>query len=236
MNVGIIGSGTMGSGIAQVAATAGCAVKLYDTNSEALNKAQSGLDKILSRLIEKGRIDTSEKERIQSNISYVNNLKDLSDSNLTIEAIIENLEIKQKVFSELETYVDDNCIIASNTSSLSIASIASALKKPERCIGIHFFNPAPLMKLVEVIPAIQTSEAVLERSVQTISDWKKVVAVAKDTHCQFPLQVALQELTLERPNAFKRFLFSFFKSSLYNDKPWKQGLPTAPPFIVKDAL
>ncbi|NRA92237.1 MAG: 3-hydroxybutyryl-CoA dehydrogenase [Psychroserpens sp.] len=181
MNVGIIGSGTMGSGIAQVAATAGCAVKLYDTNSEALNKAQSGLDKILSRLIEKGRIDTSEKERIQSNISYVNNLKDLSDSNLTIEAIIENLEIKQKVFSELETYVDDNCIIASNTSSLSIASIASALKKPERCIGIHFFNPAPLMKLVEVIPAIQTSEAVLERSVQTISDWKKVVAVAKDT-------------------------------------------------------
>lgn len=181
MNVGIIGSGTMGSGIAQVAATAGCKVKLYDTNKEALDKAQSALDRILSRLIEKGRIDASEKEHIQSNISYVNDLKDLSDSNLTIEAIIENLGIKQKVFSELETYVDDNCIIASNTSSLSIASIASSLKKPERCIGIHFFNPAPLMKLVEVIPAIQTSESVLERSVKTITDWKKVVAVAKDT-------------------------------------------------------
>ena len=181
MNVGIIGSGTMGSGIAQVAATSGCKVKLYDTNQAVLDKAKMALDKILSRLIEKGRIDSDEKSRIQSNISYVNSLKDLSDSNLTIEAIIENLDIKQKVFSELESYVSDDCIIASNTSSLSIASIAASLQKPERCIGIHFFNPAPLMKLVEVIPAIQTSKAVLETSVQTISDWKKVVAIAKDT-------------------------------------------------------
>ena len=85
------------------------------------------------------------------------------------------------MFSELESYVADDCIIASNTSSLSIASIAASLQKPERCVGIHFFNPAPLMKLVEVIPAIQTSEVVLETSIQTIKDWKKVVAVAKDT-------------------------------------------------------
>ena len=181
MNIGIIGSGTMGSGIAQVAATANCQVKLYDTNQVALDKAKASLENILNRLIEKGRIDTSEKNRIQSNISYVDSLKDLADSNLTIEAIIENLEIKQNVFSELEGYVSEDCIIASNTSSLSIASIAASLKKPERCIGIHFFNPAPLMKLVEVIPAIQTSKEVLEKSVKTISDWKKVVAVAKDT-------------------------------------------------------
>ncbi|MFD2542230.1 3-hydroxyacyl-CoA dehydrogenase NAD-binding domain-containing protein [Lacinutrix gracilariae] len=179
--VGIIGSGTMGSGIAQVAATSGSKVKLYDTNQAALDKAKSGLEKILNRLIEKGRIDATEKDRIQSNISYVSNLKDLADSNLTIEAIIENLEIKKKVFSELESYVADDCIIASNTSSLSIASIAASLKKTERCVGIHFFNPAPLMKLVEVIPAIQTSKEVLEKSIQTIKDWKKVVAVAKDT-------------------------------------------------------
>ncbi|RZN84338.1 MAG: 3-hydroxybutyryl-CoA dehydrogenase [Winogradskyella sp.] len=181
MNVGIIGSGTMGSGIAQVAATAGCHVKLYDTNQTALDKAKGSLEKILNRLIEKGRIDTDEKNRIQSNISYVDSLKDLADSNLTIEAIIENLDIKKKVFSELESYVADDCIIASNTSSLSIASIAASLEKPERCIGIHFFNPAPLMRLVEVIPAIQTSEDVLQESIETISDWKKVVAVAKDT-------------------------------------------------------
>ncbi|WP_452601379.1 3-hydroxyacyl-CoA dehydrogenase NAD-binding domain-containing protein [Pontimicrobium sp. MEBiC06410] len=181
MNVGIIGGGTMGSGIAQVAATSGCKVKLYDTNQNALDKAKAALEKILSRLIEKGRIDDAEKTRIQSNISYVNTLKDLADSNLTIEAIIENLEIKKKVFSELESYVSEDCIIASNTSSLSIASIAASLEKPERCVGIHFFNPAPLMKLVEVIPAIQTSKEVLDKSIQTISDWKKVVAVAKDT-------------------------------------------------------
>ncbi|REE08078.1 3-hydroxybutyryl-CoA dehydrogenase [Winogradskyella pacifica] len=179
--VGIIGGGTMGSGIAQVAATSGCKVKLYDTNQAALDKAKGSLEKILLRLIEKGRIDTSEKDRIQANIAYVSNLKDLADSNLTIEAIIENLDIKKKVFSELESYVADDCIIASNTSSLSIASIAASLNKPERCVGIHFFNPAPLMKLVEVIPAIQTSTEVLEKAIQTIKDWKKVVAVAKDT-------------------------------------------------------
>ncbi|MGJ8592028.1 MAG: 3-hydroxyacyl-CoA dehydrogenase NAD-binding domain-containing protein [Aquaticitalea sp.] len=181
MNVGIIGSGTMGSGIAQVSATSGCKVKLYDTNQAALDKAKSALEKILARLIEKGKIDETEKSRIQNNISYVDSLKDLSNSDFTIEAIIENLDIKKKVFSELETYVSDDCIIASNTSSLSIASIASSLKKPERCIGIHFFNPAPLMQLVEVIPAIQTSKETLDKSIQTISDWKKVVAVAKDT-------------------------------------------------------
>jgi 3-hydroxybutyryl-CoA dehydrogenase len=181
MNVGIIGSGTMGSGIAQVASTAGCQVKLYDTNQTALDNAEASLEKILSRLVEKGRLDNAEKSRIQSNISYVNNLKDLSDSNLTIEAIIENLDIKKKVFSELESYVSDDCIIASNTSSLSIASIAASLKKPKRSVGIHFFNPAPLMKLVEVIPAIQTSYEVLEKAIDTISSWGKVVAVAKDT-------------------------------------------------------
>lgn len=181
MNVGIIGAGTMGSGIAQVAATAGCTVRIFDASQAALSKAEASLDKILNRLIEKGRIDAKEKERIQTNITYVNRLKDLAESNLTIEAIIENLEIKQNVLSELENYLCDECIIASNTSSLSVASIASSLKKPERCIGIHFFNPAPLMKLVEVIPAVQTSEATLKMSIKTISDWKKVVAVAKDT-------------------------------------------------------
>ena len=181
MNIGIIGSGTMGSGIAQVAATSGNKVKLFDTNQEALKKSRLSLEKILSRLIEKGKIDSSEKTRIQNNISYVYNLKELSDSNLTIEAIIENLDIKKKVFSELEDYVSKDCIIASNTSSLSIASIASSLHNPERCIGIHFFNPAPLMPLVEVIPAIQTANDVLENTIKIVSNWNKTVAVAKDT-------------------------------------------------------
>lgn len=181
MKTGIIGSGTMGSGIAQVAATAGCQVKLYDTDQSALDRAKSALEKILLRLIEKKRIDANEKSRIEANISYVNNLQALSDSEVIIEAIVENLDIKKKVFSELETYVSKDCIIASNTSSLSIASIAASLEHPERCIGIHFFNPAPLMKLVEVIPAIQTSREVLQKTVQLIQDWNKTVAIAKDT-------------------------------------------------------
>ncbi|MGK0385441.1 MAG: 3-hydroxybutyryl-CoA dehydrogenase, partial [Patiriisocius sp.] len=179
--VGIIGAGTMGSGIAQVASTAGCIVKLFDLNQAVLDKAAAALEKITNRLVEKGRITSEEKNSIQGNISYVNSLQALADSDITIEAIVENLDIKKKVFQELESYVSDHCIIASNTSSLSIASIASSLEKPERCVGIHFFNPAPLMKLVEVIPAIQTSIEVLNLSEETIKSWKKVVAVAKDT-------------------------------------------------------
>lgn len=181
MNVGIIGAGTMGSGIAQVAATSNCKVKLYDSNGEALDKASLTLDNILLRLIEKNRISSDEKNRIQNNISYVDNLKALSDSNLVIEAIIENLDIKKKVFCELENFVESSCILASNTSSLSIASIASALKIPERCIGIHFFNPAPLMPLVEIVPAVQTSTEIKNQTIQIIKDWKKTGVVVRDT-------------------------------------------------------
>ncbi len=181
MKVAIIGSGTMGSGIAQVAATVGCEVKIYDTNLDALAKSKSNLENTLSKLVEKTKIDEHEKTRIENNISYAHTLGELSHSDLVIEAIIENMEIKRKLFSEIETLVSENTILASNTSSLSIASIAASCQKPERVIGIHFFNPAPLMQLVEVIPAIQTSEEVLKTTIKTISDWKKVVAVAKDT-------------------------------------------------------
>ena len=179
--VAIIGSGTMGSGIAQVAATSGCTVKIYDTNEQALQKSKQSLEVTLSKLVEKAKIDENEKNRIQNAISYVNTLQELADSNLVIEAIIENLDIKRKLFAELESLVAPETILASNTSSLSIASIAASCQKPERVIGIHFFNPAPLMQLVEVVPAVQTSEEVLNKSVQIISDWKKLVAVAKDT-------------------------------------------------------
>lgn len=181
MKLAVIGAGTMGSGIAQVAATAGWSVKLYDLNEEALQKSKASLKKIMDRLIEKGRIDADEKARIEGNIEYVGTLKKLKDSDWAIEAIVENLDVKKNVLTALEKFVSDECIIATNTSSLSIASIASALENPDRCIGIHFFNPAPLMKLVEVIPAIQTSKETLVESVKTIKEWGKTVAVAKDT-------------------------------------------------------
>ena len=181
IKIAIIGSGTMGSGIAQVAATAGCEVKIYDTSNSALEKSKSSLEATLAKLVEKEKIDAKEKNRIENNISFAHSLSELSHSDLVIEAIVENLDIKRKLFSDLETYVSPETILASNTSSLSIASIAASCQKPERVIGIHFFNPAPLMQLVEVIPAIQTSQEVLKQTVQTITDWKKVVAVAKDT-------------------------------------------------------
>ena len=181
MKVAIIGSGTMGSGIAQVAATSGCAVKLFDLNQDALTKSKNALETTLSKLVEKEKIDATEKSRIHSNITYVNNLNDLADSELVIEAIVENLDVKRKLFSDLEALVSEHTILASNTSSLSIASIAASCQKSERVIGVHFFNPAPLMQLVEVIPAVQTSEEVLQKTVHIITDWKKVVAVAKDT-------------------------------------------------------
>ena len=181
IKIAIIGSGTMGSGIAQVAATAGCKVHLYDTNQTVLEKSKINLENSLAKLVEKAKIDETEKNRIINNISYATTFAELSHSDLVIEAIIENLDIKRKLFSELENYVSPETILASNTSSLSIASIAASCQKPERVIGIHFFNPAPLMQLVEVIPAIQTSDEVQEKTVQTITEWKKVVAIAKDT-------------------------------------------------------
>jgi len=181
MKVAVIGSGTMGSGIAQIAATSGCEVKIFDTNQDALSKSKALLEITLSKLVDKAKIDAAEKFRITNNISYVHTMGELSHSDMVIEAIVENLEIKRKLFSELETYVSPETILASNTSSLSIASIAASCHKPERVIGVHFFNPAPLMQLVEVIPAIQTSEEVFLFTTKTISDWKKVVAVAKDT-------------------------------------------------------
>ena len=181
MNVGVIGSGAMGSGIAQVASTADCKVILYDTNSAALDRSKASLAKIMNRLIEKGRLTTEKAAQIQSNITYVNALSDFAQCDLIIEAIIENAEIKKSVFAELEGHVSPDCIIASNTSSLSITSLAAALQKPERFLGIHFFNPAPLMKLVEIIPAIQTDDAIVQQAKSTIDDWGKLTVLAKDT-------------------------------------------------------
>lgn len=171
----------MGSGIAQVAAASGCKVKIYDTNADALKRSKSALENTLLKLVEKGKIDATESLRISSSVSYVSALEELHDSGLIIEAIIENLDIKKKLFSDLEAIVSDETILASNTSSLSIASIASACKNPSRVIGIHFFNPAPLMQLVEVVPAVQTDKTILDKTVEIIAGWKKTVAVAKDT-------------------------------------------------------
>ncbi len=179
--IGVVGSGSMGSGIAQVAATAGHEVLLYDNNATALTKASDKLQKILNRLVEKGRMTDVEAKAIFGRIYFVDNLSAYEECDMVIEAIIENLDIKKQVFQKLESIVPDHCILASNTSSLSIASIAAACEKANRVIGIHFFNPAPLMKLVEIIPAIQTSPATLALAQSTIDKWGKLTVLAKDT-------------------------------------------------------
>ena len=180
MNIGIIGAGTMGVGIAQVAATAGSKVVLFDANAPQIDKALAGLEKTLQKLTEKGKISQEKATEIRNNIVKGEILQDLKDSDLVIEAIIENKDIKTKVFTELETYVSENCIIGSNTSSISITSLGAELKKPERFIGIHFFNPAPLMPLVEVIPSLLTEKTLAEKIYNLMKEWGKMPVIAKD--------------------------------------------------------
>lgn len=181
ITIGVLGAGSMGAGIAQVAATAGHSVILYDVNTSALENARNNLKKILNRLVEKEKISQDEAHKIESNISYGKNLSDFAPCGMVIEAIIENLDIKKSVFKELESITSKECILASNTSSLSVAAIAASCQNAERVIGIHFFNPAPLMPLVEIIPAIQTSESVTQYSKNLIDSWGKKTVLAKDT-------------------------------------------------------
>lgn len=181
MTVGIIGSGAMGAGIAQVAATAGHTVLVFDNDPKAIEKAKTNLSATLNKLVEKGKISSGISKGITERTQFVSDLKQLSACGLIIEAIIENLGVKQKLFSDLEQIVSQDCILASNTSSLSIASIASGCKKAGRVIGIHFFNPAPLMPLVEIIPAITTDTDIANASKTLIDSWGKQTVLAKDT-------------------------------------------------------
>lgn len=181
MNVGVIGSGTMGTGIAQVAASSGCKVKIYDNQPQALERCRNAIRGSLQKMQEKGKISEIEVEQLLGKISFIGDLTHLNDSDLVIEAIIENIAVKSNLFSNLEQIVSETCILASNTSSLSIASIAASCKKADRVIGIHFFNPAQLMQLVEIIPAIQTSDATTDQSLRIISSWNKIPVLAKDT-------------------------------------------------------
>jgi 3-hydroxybutyryl-CoA dehydrogenase len=181
IKVGIIGSGAMGSGIAQVAALAGHEVHVYDANPVAAQSAANNLRISLNKLVEKGKCSAEKSEQVLANIFFQSSIEQLNSCKLIIEAIVEDINIKKEVFSAIESIVSDDCILATNTSSLSITSIASTCNKPERFIGIHFFNPANIMPLVEIIPAIQTNENVLNHSIELVKTWGKTVVVCKDT-------------------------------------------------------
>jgi len=181
VKIGVVGAGTMGAGIAQVAAQAGLRVVLTDTNPEQLKKAEQQISSSLLKLTEKGKFSPEEAEEIKNNMAYSTQLSEHQEAALVIEAIVENLAVKHQVFTQLEQVVSPTCILASNTSSLSIASIGSCLQDPSRFLGIHFFNPATLMPLVEVIPGVATSNENTQRIEELITSWHKTVVVCKDT-------------------------------------------------------
>lgn len=181
MIVGVLGAGTMGSGIVQVAAQNGHKVVLVDLNEQILHRSKEELVKMMNRLVEKEKITQNQADTTISNIKYSQDIHDYNECGIIIEAIVEDLEIKSQVFKKLEQITPKGCILASNTSSLSIASIASAILDPSNVIGIHFFNPAPLMPLVEIIPAVQTSEKTVNTAKKLIDGWKKVTVLCKDT-------------------------------------------------------
>lgn len=177
--VGVVGSGAMGTGIAQVAAVAGHKVILFDASEAALGRAEKSLAGTLQKLQEKGKISSATE--ILERIIYAPSAESLKECGLVIEAIVEKLDVKQSLFKTLEGVVSEDCILASNTSSLSITSIAAACKKPSRVIGLHFFNPAPLMALVEIIPAIQTDADLVPTAKELMLQWGKTPVIAKDT-------------------------------------------------------
>ncbi len=179
--LGVLGAGAMGSGIAQVAATNGWEVQLVDINEDAISSAQVKLQKILNRQVEKGRMTDIEVKGIMGRIYFGSSMQAFEKADLIIEAIVENMDIKKKVFKSIEEIVSDDCILATNTSSLSVTQIAASLDNPSRMVGIHFFNPAPLMKLVEIIPAVQSDHDIVSKSQKIVDNWGKYTVLAKDT-------------------------------------------------------
>lgn len=179
--VAVIGAGAMGAGIAQVAAQAGHPVKLYDNRPGAAAQAVAGIDRQLARLVEKGKLPAGERGAIVARLCPADTLDTLADACLVIEAIVENLSVKQALLHELEALCADDCILASNTSSLSITSLAAGLKRPQQVVGMHFFNPAPLMALVEVVSGLATDPAVAACLYDTAKAWGKQPVHARST-------------------------------------------------------
>lgn len=181
MKTGIIGSGAMGSGIAQVLAGAGHEVTVYDNNPEAVLKAEARLKDTMALLTAKGKFTQEKASGLLSRIRFVPDFDALADASLIIEAIVEKLEVKQAVFRELEEIASPECALATNTSSLSVTAIAAACAHPGRVFGLHFFNPAPVMQLVEVIPAAQTDRDRIKRAVSWVKEWGKIPVMARNT-------------------------------------------------------
>jgi len=184
--IGVVGAGAMGAGIAQVAAVRGHKVVLADAQSAAIERARAGHARAMDREVERGRLMRPEADAAHARLTYIDGVNELqlaafSDCRLVIEAVVEDLAVKQRLFRTLEPVVAPDAVLASNTSSLSIAALGSACTQAERVIGVHFFNPAPVMPLVEIIPAITTDHSISESVRELVDGWGKITVVAADT-------------------------------------------------------
>jgi 3-hydroxybutyryl-CoA dehydrogenase len=182
--VGVVGAGAMGSGIAQVAAAAGHRVVLADADAGAVARARAGMVKTLAREVEKGRLPAGGDAAVIGRVRWVERVDDLSafaECGMVIEAIVERLDVKRGLFASLESVVAPDAVLATNTSSLPVAAIGSACKKPGRVVGVHFFNPAPVMPLVEIVPSLATSADVVDGARSLVDSWGKVTVLASDT-------------------------------------------------------
>ncbi|MEV5374810.1 3-hydroxyacyl-CoA dehydrogenase [Streptomyces nondiastaticus] len=179
--VAVVGAGTMGQGIAQVALAAGHAVRLYDAAPGRAEEAARAIAARLGRLVDKGRLDAAGRDEALARLQPAARLAELADSALVIEAIVEQLDAKQKLFAELEPVVPDDCLLATNTSSLSVTAVAGGLRIPGRFVGLHFFNPAPLLPLVEVVRGFATDPEAADRARATVAAWGKTPVACADT-------------------------------------------------------
>ncbi|WP_267888950.1 MULTISPECIES: 3-hydroxyacyl-CoA dehydrogenase [Streptomyces] len=179
--VAVVGTGTMGQGIAQVALVAGHPVRLYDSAPGRAGEAVAALTARLDRLVEKGRLDAGAREAAVGRLHAAAELDELADAALVVEAVVERLDVKQQLFADLEKVVGDDTVLATNTSSLSVTAIAGGLRLPGRFVGLHFFNPAPLLPLVEVVSGFATDADVATRAYETVKGWGKTPVRCADT-------------------------------------------------------
>lgn len=179
-NIAVVGSGTMGLGIAQVSAMAGYNTLLFDINEEAVNKAKTIIENNLSKAVEKGKLDADKKQPTLDRITFTTNFADLK-AEFIIEAIVERLDVKQKLFNDLAAQNADDCILATNTSSIPITQIAAGIPNPKRVVGVHFFNPAHIMKLVEIVSGADTDPAIAKLSKELVEKMGKTAIMAKDS-------------------------------------------------------
>jgi 3-hydroxybutyryl-CoA dehydrogenase len=180
--IGVVGAGAMGNGIAQVAAQIGCNVVMMDIKDAFVDRGMKSIDKFLSKSVEKGKLDAKDKDGILGRIHGTTDMSQLKDMDFVIEVVLEDLELKKKVFKELDEMCRPEVILASNTSSMSLTEIASATKRPEKVCGVHFFNPVPLMKLVEIIRGYSTSDETVAIATDLAKKMGKItVEVKKDS-------------------------------------------------------